>query len=84
MPLQAGLLESFRVATPVCRSQASMLSRYGAREQAHAVSQADMNDPDFVFTFQVLISNPTTAFDPDGKLRVFFGGFSDDLQGTRT
>jgi hypothetical protein len=41
-----------------------------------------MNDPSFVFTFQVLISNPESAFEPDGKLRVFFGGFNDDLQGT--
>ena len=41
-----------------------------------------MNDPSFVFTFLVDISNPNTAFEPDGKLRVFFGGYSDDLQNT--
>jgi hypothetical protein len=43
---------------------------------------ANMNDPSFKFEFQVLISNPATAFAPDGKLRVFFGGYSDDLQNT--
>ena len=46
------------------------------------LSLANMNDPSFVFTFLVDISNPDTAFEPDGTLRVFFGGFSDDLQGT--
>ena len=45
-----------------------------------ALSQANMNDPSFVFEFQVLADS--AAFTPDGKLRVFFGGFSDDLQGT--
>jgi hypothetical protein len=45
-----------------------------------ALSLANMNDPSFVFEFQVLISNPDTAFDANGKLRVFFGGYSDDLQ----
>lgn len=43
---------------------------------------ANMADPSMVFEFQVLISNPETAFEPDGTLRVFFGGYSDDLQGT--
>lgn len=43
---------------------------------------ANMKDPNFKFEFQVLISNPDTAFDPDGKLRVWFGGFRDDLQNT--
>jgi hypothetical protein len=47
-----------------------------------ALSLANMSDPSFVFEFQVLISDPTTAFEPDGKLRVFFGGFSDDQQNT--
>lgn len=47
-----------------------------------ALSLANMNDPSFFFEFLVLISDPSTAFGPDGKLRVFFGGFSDDLQGT--
>ena len=41
------------------------------------LSLADMTDP-FVFEFQVLIDNPATAFEPDGSLRVWFGGFSDD------
>lgn len=45
-----------------------------------ALGIANMND--LSFEFQVLISNPLTAFEPDGKLRVFFGGFNDDLQGT--
>jgi len=43
---------------------------------------ANMDDPDFRFAFQVLISNPETAFDPDGKLRVFFGGYNDDYNMT--
>jgi hypothetical protein len=43
---------------------------------------ANMNDPAFQFSFRVLISNPETAFESNGKLRVFFGGFSDDLQMT--
>jgi hypothetical protein len=30
------------------------------------------------FTFDVLIKDPSTAFEPDGKLRVFFGGYSDE------
>ena len=47
-----------------------------------ALSLANMSDPSFVFTFQVDISNPATAFETDGKLRVFFGGFRDDLQNT--
>jgi PEP-CTERM motif len=41
---------------------------------------SNMFDPAFVFEFQVLADS--TAFTPDGKLRVFFGGFSDDVQGT--
>jgi hypothetical protein len=40
----------------------------------------NMNDPSFIFTFNVLVSNPATAFESDGKLRVFFGGYSDDQQ----
>ena len=47
-----------------------------------ALGLANMGNPDFKFTFQVLISNPLTAFEPDGSLRVWFGGFRDDLQGT--
>jgi hypothetical protein len=47
-----------------------------------ALSQANMNDPSFVFTFIVDISNPATAFEPDGTLKVWFGGFKDDLQMT--
>ena len=46
------------------------------------LSQANMNDPSFVFEFLVLISNPLEAFNPDGTLRVFFGGYSDDNQNT--
>lgn len=42
---------------------------------------ANMFDAAYKFRFQVLISNPETAFETDGKLRVFFGGFSDDDQG---
>jgi hypothetical protein len=45
------------------------------------LSLANMNDPSFRFTFNVLISNPDVAFEPDGHLRVFFGGYSDDFQG---
>lgn len=45
-----------------------------------ALSQANMDDPSFVFRFQVLADS--ADFTSDGKLRVFFGGFSDDLQGT--
>ena len=41
------------------------------------LSQTNMNNSDFVFTFQVLISNPMTAF--DSEERVYFGGYSDDL-----
>lgn len=41
------------------------------------LSQSNMLDPSFVFEFQVLISNPESAFDSNGKLRVFFGGVSD-------
>ena len=41
---------------------------------------ADKNDSNFGFMFRVLISNPDTAFEPEGTLRVFFGGFSDDDQ----
>lgn len=41
---------------------------------------ANMTNSSFVFEFQVLISNPETAFESDGTLRVFFGGFSDDNQ----
>ena len=40
----------------------------------------NMNDPSFVFEFQVLVD--PSVLDADGKLRVFFGGFSDDLQMT--
>jgi hypothetical protein len=40
---------------------------------------ADMNNAAFKFEFQVL-ADPA-FFGPDGKLRVFFGGFRDDLQG---
>lgn len=47
-----------------------------------ALSLANYTDASFVFEFIVDISNPLTAFEPDGTLRVFFGGFSDDLQGT--
>ncbi len=46
------------------------------------LSLADMADPSFTFSFLVLISNPDTAFEANGKLRVFFGGYNDDLQNT--
>ncbi len=39
---------------------------------------ANMNDPSFLFSFLVL-ADPATL-DTNGKLRVFFGGFSDDNQ----
>ena len=42
---------------------------------------AQKNNANFNFEFHVLIDNPATAFEPGGKLRVFFGGFSDDKQG---
>lgn len=42
-----------------------------------ALSLANMNDPSFVFEVQVLMD----SFDGN-PARVFFGGFSDDLQGT--
>jgi len=47
------------------------------------LSQANMNDPSFVWTFIVDIAPPPTA-DPPGdlQLRVFFGGYSDDDQMT--
>jgi hypothetical protein len=45
---------------------------------ADALGIANMNDPSFVFTFRVLISNPDTAFEPDGSMRMYFGGFKDD------
>jgi hypothetical protein len=32
----------------------------------------------FVFTFDVLIQNPSAAIMPGGYLRMFFGGFDDD------
>jgi hypothetical protein len=38
------------------------------------LSQANMNDPQFVWTFQVLVANVETAFEADGKLKVFWGG----------
>lgn len=41
-----------------------------------------IDDPSFVFTFEVLISNPSTAIDANGNIRIFFGGFSDDNQNT--
>jgi hypothetical protein len=41
---------------------------------------ANMNDPSFVFEFQVLVD--PSVLDADGKLRVYFGGFSDDQQMT--
>jgi hypothetical protein len=47
-----------------------------------ALSMVNMNNPSFKFEFIVDIANPLSAFEPDGKLRVYFGGFSDDLQGT--
>jgi len=40
---------------------------------------ANMNNPSFVFEFQVLADSAT--LDSDGKLRVFFGGYKDDEQG---
>ncbi|MGA2497527.1 MAG: hypothetical protein ABSH20_07285 [Tepidisphaeraceae bacterium] len=43
-----------------------------------ALSLANMNDPSFKFTFDVLTS--AAALDINGKLRVFFGGYSDDNQ----
>ena len=43
---------------------------------------AQKNNSNFNFEFHVLINNPDTAFEPGGKLRVFFGGFRDDDQGT--
>jgi len=46
------------------------------------LSLADMADPSFTFSFLVLISNPDTAFEANGKLRVFFGGYNDDNQNT--
>jgi hypothetical protein len=49
---------------------------------ADRLGLANKYDPAFRFTFQVLISNPLTAFEPDKKLRVFFGGYSDDQQMT--
>jgi hypothetical protein len=39
-----------------------------------------IGDPDFEFEFQVLADS--AAFDSNGKLRVYFGGFSDDQQQT--
>ncbi len=47
-----------------------------------ALGIANMNDASFVFEFQVLISNPLTAFNADGTLSVWFGGFKDDKQNT--
>ena len=41
---------------------------------------ADMNNPAFVFEFQVLVD--PAVLDSNGNLRVFFGGYSDDLQNT--
>jgi hypothetical protein len=40
-----------------------------------ALTQANMNDPQFVWTFDVLISNVETAFESDGSLRVWWGGW---------
>jgi hypothetical protein len=44
-----------------------------------ALGIANMNDPSFVYEFQVLV-DPSVL--DNGKLRVFFGGYSDDLQMT--
>ncbi len=46
-----------------------------------ALSQANKDDPSFVWTYMVDIANPETAI-VDGKIAVWFGGFSDDLNGT--
>jgi len=40
-------------------------------EYLTAANAASMN-----FGFEVLIENPESAFEPDGRLRVFFGGFN--------
>lgn len=34
------------------------------------------NAADYTFSVEVLMQNPDTAYEPDGKLRVFFGGFN--------
>jgi len=47
-----------------------------------AIGPTTQNLASYVFTYDVLISNPLTAFNQDGSLRVFFGGFSDDQNGT--
>jgi hypothetical protein len=44
------------------------------------LGMTNMNDPSFVFRFQVLVD--PSVLDADGKLRVYFGGFSDDIQMT--
>jgi len=51
---------------------------------ADRLGMANMNDAKFNFVFQVLISNPNTAFEDaeHKRLRVFFGGYSDDKQMT--
>jgi hypothetical protein len=45
-----------------------------------ALGVGNLYNPSFVYEFQVLVD--PSVLDPDGKLRVFFGGFSDDNQNT--
>jgi len=42
------------------------------------ITQADINDPSLVFGFDVLIQNPASAFEADGRMRIWFGGLAYD------
>lgn len=44
----------------------------------NGITQAMANDPSLVFGFEVLVENPATAFEPDGTMRIWFGGMEWD------
>lgn len=56
----------------------SLIEWWGGETTDPVLTQANMDS--FVFSFKVLVSNPETAFEEDGTMRMWFGASGTDSQ----
>ena len=47
-----------------------------ANDGGTGITQANKNDPGFTFGFRLLVSNPESAWESDGTMRIWFGGYN--------